>query len=96
MEASDKYVEAMRTIDEAKAKPAPKPVAIPVKPKPKQMYYFTHYDLGDYRQNDKTPCIGASGKDLCKLERSGVRTMALTSDIRKKMGIKFGDTVKLE
>lgn len=58
-------------------------------------YYFTHYDLWDKKQNDSSPCIGASGKDLCHLERTGKKTMALTSDIRKSMGIRFGDTVKL-
>ena len=58
-------------------------------------YYFTHYDLWDKAQNDSSPCIGASGKDLCYLERIGTRTMALTSDIRKSIGIKFGDTVEL-
>lgn len=62
---------------------------------PKVAYYFTHYDLWDVKQNDTTPCIGASGKDLCYLEKSGVRTMALTSDIRKEVGVKFGDQVKL-
>lgn len=58
-------------------------------------YYFTAYNLGDPAQNDSTPCIGASGKDLCKLEASGVRTMAVTSDIRNKLWIKFWDKVVL-
>lgn len=59
------------------------------------VYYFTSYDLWDESQNDSTPCIGASGKDLCALEKSGVRTMALTSDIRERLGVKFGDKVRL-
>ena len=59
-------------------------------------YYFTHYDLGDVRQNDSSPCHGASGADLCFLAREGVNTMALTVDIRNKLGIKFGDKVILE
>jgi hypothetical protein len=59
-------------------------------------YYFTHYDLGDKNQNDSTPCIWASGKDLCYLERTWVRTMALTKDIREKMWVQFGDKVRLE
>lgn len=59
------------------------------------VYYFTSYDLWDESQNDSTPCIGASGKDLCALEKSGVRTMALTSDIREKLGVRFGDKVRL-
>lgn len=58
-------------------------------------YFFTHYDLGDISQNDWAPCIGASWKDLCELEKKGIRTMAITSDIRKLMGIKFWDTVTL-
>ena len=63
---------------------------------PSEVYYFTSYDLWDVKQNDSTPCIWASGKDLCGLERSWVRTMALTSDIRTKLGIKFWDKVRLE
>ena len=59
------------------------------------VYYFTHYTLWDPNQNDSSPCIGASWKDLCSLEVSGVRTMALTADIRKKLGVKFGDKVRL-
>ena len=58
-------------------------------------YYFTAYNLGDPAQNDKSPCIGASWKDLCKLEAAWVRTMAVTSDIRKKLWIKFWDKVAL-
>lgn len=61
----------------------------------KNAYYFTHYDLWDVHQNDSTPCIWASGKDLCYLERGGIKTMALTSDVRQEMGLKFGDKVKL-
>lgn len=61
----------------------------------KDVYYFTSYNLWDVKQNDSTPCIGASGKDLCHLESSWVRTMALTSDIRTKLNIKFGDKVRL-
>lgn len=59
------------------------------------VYYFTSYDLWDINQNDASPCIWASWRDLCQMERSGVRTMALTSDIRQKMGISFWDKVQL-
>lgn len=58
-------------------------------------YYFTAYNLWNQKQNDASPCIGASGKDLCILEGQGIRTMALTSDIRSKYGISFGDKIKL-
>lgn len=61
-----------------------------------QKYYFTHYDLGDVSQNDSAPCHGASGADLCFLAREGVNTMALTVDIRNKLGVKWGDKVILE
>lgn len=61
----------------------------------KNVYYFTSYDLWDESQNDSTPCIGASGKDLCEMERNWIRTMALTSDIREELGVKFGDKVRL-
>lgn len=59
------------------------------------VYYFTAYNLWDVKQNDSTPCIGASGKDLCYLEKSGVRTMALTSDVRSYLSVEFWDQVKL-
>ncbi len=60
-----------------------------------QPYYFTAYNLWDVNQNDSTPCIGASGVDLCALEASGVRTMALTADIRKKYKVSLGEKVRL-
>jgi len=59
------------------------------------VYYFTAYNLWDVNQNDSTPCIWASWKDLCHLEASGIRTMALTSDIRRELGVKFWDKVRL-
>lgn len=59
-------------------------------------FYFTHYDLGDPNQNDSAPCHWASGKNLCDMEKSGVRTIALTVDVRNALGIKFGDKVRLE
>lgn len=58
-------------------------------------FFFTSYTLWDERQNDSTPCIGASGEDLCSLEAEGVHTMALTVDVRKRLGVKFGDKVRL-
>lgn len=64
--------------------------------KKEHKYYFTAYNLGDPAQNDSTPCIGASGKDLCHLEWSGIRTMAVTSDIRKALNLKWGDKVILK
>lgn len=61
-----------------------------------EKYYFTHYDLGDINQNDSAPCHGASWADLCFLARQWVNTMALTRDIRDKLGVKWGDKVILE
>ena len=58
-------------------------------------YYFTHYDLWDVSQNDSFPCISADGKDSCLAAKHWRGTMALTVDIRKKMGINFGDKVAL-
>lgn len=59
------------------------------------VYYFTAYNLWDPNQNDSSPCIWASWKDLCYLEKNGVRTMALTSDVRKMLWISFGESVRL-
>lgn len=61
----------------------------------KNVYYFTSYNLWDVNQNDSSPCIGASGKDLCEMERDWIRTMALTSDIREELWVEFGDKVRL-
>ena len=60
-----------------------------------QIYYFTHYDVGDIWQNDASPCIGASGRDLCEMLRNGENFVAVTKDIRLKMWLKFWDKVKL-
>jgi len=57
--------------------------------------YFTHYDLWDVNQNDSTPCIWASGVDLCKLAQTGIQSVAITVDIRNLYGIKLKDTVTL-
>lgn len=59
------------------------------------VYYFTHYDLWDISQTDWAPCTWASWKDLCDLARKWIHTMALTSDIRSKMWIKWWDKVML-
>lgn len=56
--------------------------------------YQTHYDLLS-SQTDASPCTGASGKNICKLHEKGINVIALTSDQRKKMGIKWGDKVQI-
>lgn len=61
----------------------------------KNTYYFTHYDLWDKSQNDNAPCISADGKDSCSLHKQWRWTMALTVDIRKKIGVQFWDKVAL-
>lgn len=61
----------------------------------REKVYFTRYDLWDVSQNDASPCIWASWKDLCKMQREWKKTIALTSDIRKVHWIRFWDTVKL-
>lgn len=59
------------------------------------IYYFTHYDLWDESQNDSAPCISADWNDSCKVMNHGRSTMALTIDVRKSLGINFGDKVAL-
>ena len=56
-------------------------------------YYFTHYDLWDSSQNDSTPNIWASWKDLT--DPKIINPIALTVDIRKLYGIKFGQVITL-
>ncbi len=53
--------------------------------------YATQYNLGDVNQNDASPFIGASGKDLQHVKNP----IALTADVRKLYSIKFGDKVQL-
>lgn len=60
-----------------------------------EYYYFTHYDAGDVNQNDKSPCIWASGRDLCEMVKNGENFVAITVDIRKQMWIKRWDKVRL-
>lgn len=55
----------------------------------------TTYDLWDVRQNDSTPCIWASWKDLCKMAEQGIQTIALVNTMREKLWIKFWDKIIL-
>lgn len=64
--------------------------------KHKNKFYFTHYDLGDTKQNDSDACKWATGVDLCFLSKNGMPTIAVTADIRKEFGINFRDKVYLE
>lgn len=58
-------------------------------------FYFTTYDLWDVNQNDASPNIWASGKDLSILNKKWIKTIALTEDVRESLWIKFWDKVKL-
>lgn len=62
---------------------------------PPEVLFFTSYNVGDPKQNDATPCHGASGKDLCAAIDRGERPVAITKDVRTRYGLKFGDKVKL-
>ena len=57
--------------------------------------WFTDYDLGDVFQNDSEPCVWASGKDLCKMHKAWIKTIALVNIKRWELWINFGDKVKL-
>lgn len=54
-------------------------------------FFFTQYNLWDVNQNDASPFIGASGKDL----RYVKNPIAITSDIRKLYGLKFWDKIQI-
>lgn len=56
--------------------------------------YMTHYDLS-VGQTDASPCIGASGKNICELSKK-INVIALTSDMRATLDVKFGDTVRIK
>jgi len=51
--------------------------------------YATHYTLGDVKQNDASPWVGASGKNLKDIPN----VVALTKDVRRSLNIKFGDVI---
>ena len=57
--------------------------------------FFTDYDLWDPNQNDSTPCISASGKDVCELTKQWIQTIALVNIKRWELWIEFWDEVAL-
>ena len=58
--------------------------------------YFTSYNP-EPAQTDDTPCVGASGYDVCELKKSGVRPIALSRDlVGKGKKFQFGDKVVLK
>lgn len=62
---------------------------------PPVVLYFTTYNAGAVEQNDSDPCTSASGIDICSGMENGKNYIALTKDMRAKMGIKFGNQVTL-
>jgi 3D (Asp-Asp-Asp) domain-containing protein len=60
--------------------------------------YSTYVRVTSYNpevgQNDSSPCIGAHGTNVCQLARSGIRTLAVSQDMRWKY--KYGTTVWVE
>lgn len=59
-------------------------------------YFFSYYNLWNVAENDSTPCIWASNKDLCNISKQGVQTIALTVDIRNKLWVKFWDNITMK
>ena len=60
-------------------------------PKPKiwKTAKLTMYNVGDVAQTDDTPCIGASGDDLCKMIAQGINVCAFNKlPLRTKVFIK--------
>ena len=55
--------------------------------------YMTEYDLWDVNQNDASPWVWASGRDLQDKQKDN--PIAITSDMRKVLWIKFWDKVEL-
>lgn len=51
--------------------------------------YATSYTLGDAKQNDASPWVWASGKDLRWISN----VVALTKDVRRSLNIKFWDII---
>jgi len=54
--------------------------------------YASAYDLGDVNQNDASPNIWASGKDL----RHVPNAVALTKDVRRSLWLKFWDKILIQ
>ena len=45
-------------------------------------------------QNDKSPCIGAHGTNVCELARNGIKLIAVSRDLRKKFP--YGTMARVE
>jgi len=45
-------------------------------------------------QTDNTPCISASGKNICRLYKRGIRTIAVSRDLRRRYP--YGSVVIIE
>lgn len=57
--------------------------------------FFTSYNP-EVGQTDNSPCIGAGMTDICKLNKQGIRTIALSQDIVGRLSTKpfhYGDKV---
>ena len=62
----------------------------------KILIYMTTYNWWVVWQNDSSPCIWASGKNWCNLIKKWILPVAITSDIRKKLWIKWWQKIYLK
>lgn len=60
------------------------------------VFYLSHYNVGDPKQNDDSPCHWAAWADICEHLRNWWRSIALVAPYREKYGISFWDRVVLE
>lgn len=60
-----------------------------IEKKAPEVLFFTTYNAGAVDQNDDDPCTSASGIDICTGIANGKKYIALTRDMRDKMGIQY-------
>lgn len=82
--------------EEALQSPTPKNNYNPTWYGEKDWFYLSHYNVGDPRQNDESPCIWAGGANICEHLENGGKSIALVAPYRSKYGIWWWDKVVLE
>lgn len=58
--------------------------------------YLSGYNAGDPNQNDSSPCIAASGRNICHMLANDEYPIALVPHIRHELDVNYGDKVHVQ
>lgn len=85
-------------VDTSKVEHKPKIAVLPVSINKGIIREVTAYNVGDKNQTDSTPCVGASGDDLCQLLETGINICAANFvPLKTKLYVdKFGECLVLD